>query len=271
MGRALEPLHLALGLGDEDPHPHHLGDGVVVAPDLAAVRLEHLLLVGIGRRVPEAVVPPVRVLGHRAQQVLLAVTAHQDGRHRVGARLAVGAGDLIVLTLVAGGGVAPHPADELDGLAELCDAHAGGRERPAVGAVLLLVPARPDAQDDAPARQRLGGRRHLGEVRGIAEAVAQHLVAAELVRIAGQRVGEERPALRDRMRRVLDVIREPERVERVRGLVQVREGGGDEARPDIETDGDGQGALREAGARTSWPCRRHCAAARRRGSGGSCR
>jgi hypothetical protein len=62
-------------------------------------------------------------------------------------------------------------------------------------------------------------------MRRVPKAVAQDFVAASLVRIPGERPGQERPALGDLVAAVLNMIREPERVERRSGLVQVRKGG----------------------------------------------
>ena len=192
------------------------------------------------------------------------MAADHDGRDRVRPRLAVRSRDPVVLALVARGRARPHQPDHLDRLGELRDADGRGRVRPAVGAVLLLVPARADAEHDAPAGQRLRRRDHLGEERGVPEAVAEHLVAAELVRVARERVGEEAPSLGDLVAPVLHVIGEPERVERARGPVEVGKGVLHETRPDVEADGNGIGS----GLRTSSTCRRRCAAAARRGSDG---
>src|SRR5207247_2802901 len=154
----LQPFDLALGLGDQDAHADDLHDFVIIAAHVPAVALEHLLLVGIRRVVAEAVVPPVGVLRYGAQEVFLAVAAHHDGWDGIGSGLAVGAADLVVLALIRRRRLGPHEPDQLDGLAELRDAHGRGRKGPAVGAILLLVPAGTDAQDDPAAGQRLRRR-----------------------------------------------------------------------------------------------------------------
>src|SRR4029077_20869358 len=74
-------------------------------------------------------------------------------------------------------------------------------------------------------------------------AVADHLVPAELTRVSRQGPGEQRPALRDLVGPVLHVVGQPERVERGDGLVVVREGVLDEARPDVEADRDARDAI----------------------------
>ena len=237
VGCGLEPLQLPLGLGDQDADANDLHDRRVVPPRVAAVLLEHGLLVRVDLAGLEAVVPPVRVARHHPQEVLFAVAADHDGRDRIGPGLAVGAGDLVVLALVARGPARPHRPDQLDGLGELGDAHRRGRERPAVRAVLLLVPARADPQDDAATREHLGRRDHLREQRGIAKAIAQDLVAAELVRIATERIREQAPALGHLVAAVLHVIGKPERVERAARLIEVRERVLHQARPHVEADG----------------------------------
>jgi hypothetical protein len=73
-------------------------------------------------------------------------------------------------------------------------------------------------------------------VRGVAKAVGENFVAAELVGIACQSVCQERPALGDAIAAVLDVIGKPERVERGERLVEVRKRMLDEPRPDVEAD-----------------------------------
>jgi len=76
-------------------------------------------------------------------------------------------------------------------------------------------------------------------VRGVTEAVGKDFVTAQLVGIAREGVREERPPLGDAMAAVLDVIRQPERVERAERLVEIRKGALDEPRPDVEADGNG--------------------------------
>src|SRR5436309_13202093 len=116
-------------------------------------------------------------------------------------------------TLFRSGRLRPHRADQLDRFRQLGDADSRRRERPAVRPVLFLVPPGADAEDQTAAGERLEGRSHLREVRGIAKAVAEHLVAAELVGIPSQRPGQEAPALRDVMAGVLEMVRKPKGVE----------------------------------------------------------
>src|SRR6267378_474381 len=237
--RRLEPLDLGGRLGDQDPDADDLHDRVVVALDLATVRLQHLLLVRIELVLPEAVVPPVGVLGDGAQQVFLAVAADHDGRDRLRARLAVRVRDPVVLPRVGRGRLRPHPTDQLDRFGELGDAHGRRRKRPAVGEILLLVPAGADAENRAAARERLRGGDHLGGVRRIAEAVTEDLVAGLLVGITRERPRQERPALGHGVAVVLHVVGQPQRVERSHRLVEVGKRRLDQARPDVEADGNG--------------------------------
>jgi hypothetical protein len=154
----------------------------------------------------------------------------------IGSRLAVRVGQRVELALIAGGRAAPHGADELDRFGELRDPGAGRQIGPPVRPILLFVPARPDTQNHPAAGERLRGGDHLGQMGGVAKAVAEHLVAAELVGIAGERVREERPALGNAIAAVLDVIGQPQRVERCERLVEIWERLLDEPRPDVEAD-----------------------------------
>src|SRR4030095_6757307 len=106
-GRRLEPLDLALVLGDEDPHPDHLLDRVVVAAHVKAMALEDLLLVGVGLGAFPDVVPPVGVAGDHPEEELLPGSPDHDGRNGAGARLAGGPGDGIVLAVVLDRGLSP--------------------------------------------------------------------------------------------------------------------------------------------------------------------
>src|SRR3984893_18334266 len=110
--------------------------------------------------------------------------------------------------------------------------------------------SRADAQDDPSAGERLRRGHHLGQMRRVAEAVAEDLVGAELVGIAREGEGEERPALGDLVRAVLDMVGKPERVEGADRLIQIREELLHEPGPDIETYGYGHRRL----LRTSWIC-----------------
>src|SRR3989442_531737 len=221
---------------------------VVVPPHVAAVDLERLLLLRVRLEPPEGVVPPVAVCGRAAQQVALAVAAHHDRWDGLRPGLAVRALDPVVFALVMSGRLRPHRADQLDRFRQLGDADSRRRERPAVRPVLFLVPPGADAEDQTAAGERLEGRSHLREVRGIAKAVAEHLVAAELVGIPSQRPGQEAPALRDVMAGVLDMVRKPEGVEGRGGAVQVRKGRLHQTRPHVEPHGHSHRSLPLAGS-----------------------
>src|SRR5262249_21757018 len=228
---------VALRLGDQDADANDLHDRVVVSADLLAVRAEHRLLVRVEIVLAKAVVPPVRVLRDGAQQILLAVPADHDGRDRIGPRLTVRVLDAVMRAVVRRRRVRPHTPDQLDRLAELGDAHRRRRKRPAVRQIFLPIPAGADAEDHAAAGERLRGGHHLRGVRGIAKAVAEHLVAAFLVAIAGKRPRQERPTLGHLVAVVLDVIGQPQRIERSHRAVEVRKRRLDQARPHVEPDG----------------------------------
>src|SRR5437763_11944128 len=111
--------------------------------------LERLLLLRVRRKIPERLIPPVGVARNDAQQIFLTVTAHHHRRDQLRARLAVRAGDLVMLALVARRRVTPHRADQLDRFRELRDARPRRGIRYSVRAVLLFVPAGADAENEA--------------------------------------------------------------------------------------------------------------------------
>ncbi len=79
-------------------------------------------------------------------------------------------------------------------------------------------------------------------MRWIAKAVAQDLVAAQLVRIPGQGVGQQAPALGHLVGAVLHVVGEPEGLKGTGGPVEIRKRVFHEPGPDIETDRHGHRA-----------------------------
>src|SRR5438552_2191553 len=68
----------------------------------------------------------------------------------------------------------PHALEDLQPLLELLEARTDAREVVAVGLVLLHEPPRAVAEDQPACGDRVERRRHLGEQRGRAIAVAQH-------------------------------------------------------------------------------------------------
>jgi hypothetical protein len=127
----------------------------------------------------------------------VALAADPDGRVRPleRRRVADGAVDGIVPALEARARLRPHPPDDLDPFRELVDPLPDARERDAVGAVLVLEPARPQTEIEPAAADDVQGGRHLGQDRRGAVRVAEHARAeAQTARVAGQR-GERRPAL----------------------------------------------------------------------------
>src|SRR5438132_1981242 len=100
---------------------------------------------------------PVPRIGEpgRHRQRLWAVGADHDRDRHVRPWLAVGILDLVVRAVIGGRRLGPHGAQDLDRLAHLRYAGAAARIFVVVGAVLLLVPAGADAQDEASAGQHL--------------------------------------------------------------------------------------------------------------------
>ena len=144
---------------------HDLADRRRVAPDVAAMVGEGRQLALLDRRDVAVRQPPVGVLGHRPQQVLLAAPADHDRGQGIGPRLAPGVLDGVELALERGRRLGPHRLDQPERLVHPRDPLAGRRERVAVGAVLVLEPAGAVAEDEPPAAQRLDACRHLGHQR----------------------------------------------------------------------------------------------------------
>src|SRR4029077_16885916 len=97
---------------------------------------------------------------------------------------------------------------------------AAARVVPPVRAVLLFVPTRTDAEDEAPAGQQLERGRHLRKERRIAVALAEHQMAIPEAREGRREIGQERPTLDSLVCPELDVIRDPDRRELARELLQ---------------------------------------------------
>jgi len=68
----LEPPHFVFGFCDQHTYPNNFGDVIIIPANCAAVRLEHGLLVRIGRGVGEPIIPPIGEAGNHPQQILFA-------------------------------------------------------------------------------------------------------------------------------------------------------------------------------------------------------
>jgi len=167
-----------------------------IAPDLRAVLVEDSPLVGERLR-PTPHVPVIGVLGRDAERDLLAPAAdHQLGvrlLHRLGHQRRVV--ETIEAALVIRARLGPerlqHPARLVQPLEPL----AGGVEVHPVGAVLVLLPARAHAADEAAARDDVDVGRHLGEEGRMPVGVAAHDGAdPQPLGARGER-GERGPAL----------------------------------------------------------------------------
>ena len=83
----------------------------------------------------------------------------------------------------------------LDRLLESVDPLADGRQVDAVAAVLVLVPARPDAEDQPSVADVVDGHRLLGQQGRVAERVARDEDAEPDPTRPDSDRGEERPGL----------------------------------------------------------------------------
>ena len=145
--------------------------------------------------------------------------------------------------------IRPHGPHNLDRLGQLLDAGARVGKRPAVTPVLLLIPAGADPDRHPSAGESLGGRGHLCQVRRVAKTVAQHIMAYQFVRVAGQRVDGQRPTLGHIVPVVLDMIRKPDRIERMDDLIEIGEDFGYMAGPGVDPHRDTHADLLGDGAR----------------------
>src|SRR5439155_1587748 len=110
-----------------------------------------------------AVVPDVGVPRDEPEKDAFAAPTNQDGRMRAldGLRQAAGLAQPVVLAREGSALLAPEELLHAERLVELGETHADGRELVAVALVLALVPAAPDAVDQAAAGEHVDGRRHL--------------------------------------------------------------------------------------------------------------
>ena len=180
-----------------DAHVDRAGDLGRVAAQALAVLDQGLLeagpLAGIrGDRVP--LLGPAR---GGAQRPLPAPAADRDRRmgplHRLG--LATGVGQVQVLAVERGRGVAEQPDDDLDALVEAVHALLQRRQRDAVRVALLLVPARAEPDLEPALGDDVDGRGHVGQHRRMAVDHARDLAADPDPPGGLPHGGQHRPAL----------------------------------------------------------------------------
>src|SRR3989441_310951 len=170
-----EPLDLVLSVGDEQRHVDRALDGLRVATDRGAVLVEDLSFSRRdARTAPD--VPVIRVLGDDTQGDALAPAAdHQLGVRRLdGLGIERGVGELVVAPLEGGAPLGPQRPDHLTGLVQALEPLAQRVEGDAVGLVLVLLPARAEAQQEAAAGNDVDLRGHLRHHRRMAIRVTQH-------------------------------------------------------------------------------------------------
>src|SRR5438132_2418909 len=199
-------------------------DLVRIASDRPAVPRENVALADHVGVVDAEVVPDVGVARDVAKKHALAAAADEERQAALhGLRVAHGVAHREVPAVEGGALLGPHPAEDLERLAQLCEPRPDRRERIAVLLVLDLVPAGAEADDQPAATHLVEGGRHLREEGGRPVAHAEHELSD--AHAPGDRGGRHRlrPCLeqRDALVRAIDeVIDHPDRVEAglVRGL-----------------------------------------------------
>ena len=126
--------------------------------------------------------------------------------------------DLVVLAVECGRARRPELVHDLHALVEHADAVARSGEPVAVGAPLVLVPARPDAHLGPPAGDHVHRRRDLRQVGGIAVPHAGAHLPEPHPAGGGGEPGHQRPRLVRRLlrghRHGVEVVEDPDRLER---------------------------------------------------------
>src|SRR5258708_39974992 len=104
--------------------------------------------------------------------------------------------DLVILTLKDRFFLSPHGQDHLHRLAEVPQALSSIGIVVAIGTILVLMPAGPNAEGESPVREHIDRAGHFGEQGGIAIAVARDcLTSTDAPGITCQ-AGGGRPALK---------------------------------------------------------------------------
>src|SRR5580765_6672110 len=104
----------------------------------------------------------------------------------------------------------PHRTDDLDRLRELRYANASARVVVAVGAILLLEPARAETEDVTTSRELLECVRHARDQRRVAVALTQDEMAEAKAWEGSGEVCEQRPPLGDRLPVGLEMVGDPD-------------------------------------------------------------
>jgi len=169
----------------------------ISAPDGFTVGFEYGELV-LDRLLIAKHVTGIGVLRHQFEGHLLAATADQDGDMRL--LNALGLVDrtthLVVAALEDGFFLRPHGQDHLHGLAETTQALSSIGKVVAISAVLVLVPAGPDAESESPLGEHIDRAGHFGEQGGIAIAGAGDRLADADTPGITRHGGGGRPALK---------------------------------------------------------------------------
>ena len=168
-------LDLVWLVRDQQRHVDRPPEALGIAPDGGAVLVEDGALAGhdLGAA-PD--VPVIGVLGHDAQGHALAAAAD----HQLGMRLLHGLGiegrvrELVVLAVEGAAPLRPQRVEYFARLVQPLEPLAQRVEGDAVGFVLVLLPARAEAEDEPTARDDVDLGRHLGDHGGMPVGVAEH-------------------------------------------------------------------------------------------------
>ena len=213
-GAGLVEAGLVLGL-DEEGAGAALDFGGIAA-DVLAVVVEDVVLVGEDfGGAPD--VPFVGVLGGDAEGAFFAAAADHEGEGSLdGLGFEGGVDELVVSAGEVGFLVAEEFGDELAGFFEAVEAFFEGEEGDAVGAVLVFLPGRAEAEGEAAAGDDVEFGGHFGDDGWVSVGVAGDEVSDADSGDADGECGEGDPAFVDGAGGVLlvghEVVGEPEAV-----------------------------------------------------------
>src|SRR5713226_7180335 len=174
---------------------------VITSHGLAMLSEHGKLLFHSGRII--AHVAGIAVLCHQRERHFLAVTPDQqrDMWFLDTLGLINGTTHLIIVALEVRLLLGPHRQNDLNRLAQMTQTLRGLRILIAIGAIFVLIPARPDAKVQATMREHVYSARHFGQQRRMAIAIARdHLADAYVAGITRQR-SRTHPAFKRHFRR----------------------------------------------------------------------
>ena len=180
---------MLIGISNDTERSYRTVNAIVVAPDSLAMLFEHREFV-LKRGKITRYVTGIAVLRHQFQRDLLTTACNQQGNMRFldAFRLIDSSMYLVILALNVCLLLGPHRQNNLDRFAQLPQACWSIRILVAIGAILVLVPASPDAKVQTPMTQHVHRTRHLRQQRRSAITITgHHLTNAYPFRVACQR------------------------------------------------------------------------------------